>query len=76
MEAKRRNLVATSNSQSSSELGDQENKNYYQRLETEPFPPRIKKKLLEEIRKLNNMSSLSMNHDIQEQYVEKLMSLP
>lgn len=39
------------------EIPDQkEDKNYHHRLESEPFPPQIKKNILKEIRKLDRMN--------------------
>lgn len=46
------------------------------RLENEPFPSHIEKTIRKEIHKLKRMHPWSGNRDVQEKFIEDLMSLP
>ncbi|CAG8621542.1 5117_t:CDS:2, partial [Scutellospora calospora] len=75
--AQRKNQIKqTGSTQETETPAEEEDKNYRQRLESEPFPPQIKKKILKEVRKLDRMHPWGSNRDVQEEYIEKLMSLP
>jgi ATP-dependent Lon protease len=72
MEAKRRRQPKIEEPIISS---DQE-QNWLFRLKSELFPPHIKRAIQGEIRKLEKMHPWASGRDVQEKYIEDLMSLP
>jgi hypothetical protein len=55
-EAKRRNLEKIVKSGHGFPEQQQEGSNYHYRLESEPYPPHVKERILKEIRKLDKMT--------------------